>query len=63
VQDLITLNDQWQVSVGGRYDQQKKENADNESFLPKAAILLVLLTRQRFMPVILKASNPKRANR
>jgi iron complex outermembrane receptor protein len=39
IQDLITLNDQWQVSVGGRYDKQSKENANNESFLPKAGIL------------------------
>jgi len=39
VQDLITVNDQWQVSLGGRYDKQSKENADNESFLPKAGIL------------------------
>lgn len=39
VQDLITLNEQWQVSVGGRYDKQVKENADNQSLLPKAAIL------------------------
>ena len=39
LQDLITLNDQWQVSLGGRYDKQSKENADNESFLPKAGIL------------------------
>jgi iron complex outermembrane receptor protein len=39
VQDLITFNDQWQVSLGGRYDKQTKENADNDSFLPKAGIL------------------------
>ncbi len=39
VQDLMTVNDQWQVSLGGRYDKQSKENADNESFLPKAGIL------------------------
>jgi iron complex outermembrane receptor protein len=39
LQDLITLNDQWQVSVGGRYDKQNKEGADNESFMPKAGVL------------------------
>jgi iron complex outermembrane receptor protein len=39
IQDLITLNDQWQVSLGGRYDKQNKENANNESFLPKAGLL------------------------
>ncbi len=39
LQDLITINEQWQVSVGGRYDKQSKENANNESFLPKAGVL------------------------
>ncbi|MBA6231187.1 MULTISPECIES: TonB-dependent siderophore receptor [unclassified Colwellia] len=39
IQDLITLNDQWQVSVGGRYDKQSKKNANNESLLPKAGFL------------------------
>jgi len=39
LQDLITVNEQWQVSLGGRYDKQSKENADNESFLPKAGVL------------------------
>jgi iron complex outermembrane receptor protein len=39
LQDLITLNDQWQISVGGRYDKQSKEGANNESFLPKAGLL------------------------
>lgn len=39
LQDLITLNDNWQVSLGGRYDKQNKENADNESFLPKFGVL------------------------
>ena len=39
IQDLMTINDKWQVSIGGRYDKQKKENADNESFLPKAGVL------------------------
>ena len=38
-QDLMTLNEQWQVAVGGRYDKQKKENANNESFLPKVGVL------------------------
>ena len=25
LQDLVTLNDNWQVSFGGRYDKQNKE--------------------------------------
>lgn len=39
LQDLITLNEYWQVSIGGRYDQQKKEGADSTSLLPKGAVL------------------------
>ncbi|MBE0365735.1 iron complex outermembrane recepter protein [Pseudoalteromonas ulvae UL12] len=39
IQDLMTINDHWQVSVGGRYDKQSKEGADNESFVPKAGVL------------------------
>ena len=39
LQDLITLNDNWQVSFGGRYDKQNKKGADNESFLPKFGVL------------------------
>jgi iron complex outermembrane receptor protein len=39
LQDLITFNDQWQLSLGGRYDKQSKEGADNESVLPKAGLL------------------------
>jgi len=39
LQDLITLNEYWQVSIGGRYDQQKKEGADSASLLPKGALL------------------------
>ncbi|SFD04830.1 TonB-dependent siderophore receptor [Pseudoalteromonas denitrificans] len=39
VQDLVTLNEQWQVSFGGRYDKQNKEGADNESFVPKLGVL------------------------
>ena len=39
IQDLITLNDNWQVSFGGRYDKQNKKGADNESFLPKFGVL------------------------
>jgi len=38
-QDLITLNDQWQVAIGGRFDKQNKEGADNESLLPKVGVL------------------------
>ncbi|RJE71020.1 TonB-dependent receptor [Pseudoalteromonas sp. MSK9-3] len=39
IQDLVTINEQWQVSLGGRYDKQNKEGADNESFLPKGGVL------------------------
>lgn len=38
-QDLMTFSEQWQVSLGGRYDKQAKEGADNESVLPKFAAL------------------------
>lgn len=39
IQDLVTVNEQWQVSFGGRYDKQNKEGADNESFVPKLGVL------------------------
>ncbi|WP_042144843.1 MULTISPECIES: TonB-dependent siderophore receptor [unclassified Pseudoalteromonas] len=39
VQDLVTVNEQWQVSFGGRYDKQNKKGADNESFVPKLGVL------------------------
>ncbi|MBQ4860758.1 TonB-dependent receptor [Pseudoalteromonas sp. MMG013] len=39
VQDLMTINEHWQISLGGRYDKQNKEGADNESFLPKGGVL------------------------
>lgn len=39
IQDLISINDQWQLSVGGRYDKQNKESANNESLVPKVAVL------------------------
>ncbi len=39
IQDLITINQEWQVMVGGRYDKQSKTGADNESALPKAGLL------------------------
>ena len=39
IQDLITINQEWQVMVGGRYDKQSKTGADNESVLPKAGLL------------------------
>ena len=38
-QDLISFNDHWQVAVGGRYDKQNKEGADNQSLLPKVGVL------------------------
>ncbi|SHH72671.1 TonB-dependent siderophore receptor [Ferrimonas marina] len=40
VQDLITLNDQWQVLIGGRYDQQTKGDYDgNSAFLPRVGAI------------------------
>lgn len=33
-QDLITVNEQWQVLLGVRFDKQEKTDADNSSFLP-----------------------------
>jgi len=39
IQDLIDLNDQWQLSLGGRLDTVKRENANSEHFLPKAGLL------------------------
>ena len=39
IQDLITINEQWQFMIGGRYDKQNKEGADNRSLLPKTALL------------------------
>ena len=39
IQDLITINQEWQVMIGGRYDKQSKTGADNESTLPKAGLL------------------------
>ncbi len=39
IQDLITINQEWQVMLGGRYDKQSKTGADNESLLPKAGLL------------------------
>ena len=38
-QDLMSFNEHWQVAIGGRYDKQNKENADNESLLPKVGVL------------------------
>ena len=39
VQDLITFSPQWQLSLGGRYDKQTREDANNESFVPKVGVL------------------------
>ncbi|WOT05227.1 TonB-dependent siderophore receptor [Shewanella youngdeokensis] len=32
VQDLVTINDEWQVLAGVRYDEQKKDGAGNNSY-------------------------------
>ena len=37
--DLMTFNEQWQVAIGGRFDKQSREGADNESLLPKVGVL------------------------
>ena len=39
IQDLISFSPEWQVSLGGRYDKQSKENSNNESFVPKVGVL------------------------
>ncbi|MFD2631367.1 TonB-dependent siderophore receptor [Idiomarina piscisalsi] len=39
IQDLVTFNPQWQLSFGGRYDKQNRENANSESFAPKLGVL------------------------
>ena len=38
-QDLITLTEQWQVVLGGRFDQQHKKGANSDSFVPKFGLL------------------------
>ena len=38
-QDLITVNEQWQVLVGVRFDKQEKTNGDNSSVLPKFGLI------------------------
>jgi iron complex outermembrane receptor protein len=38
-QDLISVNDQWQVLLGVRFDKQEKTNADNYSVLPKFGLI------------------------
>lgn len=38
-QDLITLNEQWQVLLGFRFDKQEKADADNDSVLPKFGVI------------------------
>ncbi|NQZ83992.1 MAG: TonB-dependent receptor, partial [Colwellia sp.] len=38
-QDLITVNEQWQVLLGVRFDKQEKSNADNSSVLPKFGLI------------------------
>ncbi|WP_372857443.1 TonB-dependent siderophore receptor [Pseudoalteromonas sp.] len=39
IQDLISFSPEWQVSLGGRYDKQSKENSNNKSFVPKVGVL------------------------
>ncbi|USD39057.1 TonB-dependent siderophore receptor [Ferrimonas sp. SCSIO 43195] len=41
LQDLITLNENWQLLLGGRYDIQRKEGSgnDSESFVPKVSAI------------------------
>ena len=39
IQDLISFSPAWQLSLGGRYDKQSKENSNNESFVPKVGVL------------------------
>jgi len=39
VQDLVTLNDQWQLLAGVRYDRQDKTDANNNAVLPKFGVI------------------------
>ncbi|MCK8046875.1 TonB-dependent receptor [Shewanella sp. 1CM18E] len=41
LQDLMTINDQWQVLAGVRYDEQKKDGAGNNSYAvsPKFGVI------------------------
>ena len=41
IQDLVTLNDQWQLLAGVRYDEQKKDGAGNNSYAvsPKFGVI------------------------
>ena len=41
IQDLMTLNDQWQLLAGVRYDEQKKDGAGNNSYAisPKFGVI------------------------
>ncbi|RTR36870.1 TonB-dependent siderophore receptor [Shewanella canadensis] len=41
IQDLISINDEWQVLAGVRYDEQKKEGAGNNSYAvsPKFGVI------------------------
>ena len=38
-QDLITFNQQWQLLLGLRYDEQNKTDADSDSLLPKLGLI------------------------
>lgn len=44
IQDLMTLNDQWQLLAGVRYDEQKKDGAGNNSYAvsPKFGVIYSL---------------------
>jgi iron complex outermembrane receptor protein len=39
IQDFISFSPQWQLSLAGRYDKQTREDANNESFIPKVGVL------------------------
>ncbi|WP_394230079.1 TonB-dependent receptor [Shewanella colwelliana] len=41
IQDLVTLNDQWQLLAGVRYDEQKKDGSGNNSYAvsPKFGVI------------------------
>jgi iron complex outermembrane receptor protein len=63
LQDLITINNQWQVSVGARFDKQKKENANNESFLPKAGVLFHSDEKTTFYASYSEGFEPQRSEK
>ncbi|PAJ71741.1 TonB-dependent siderophore receptor [Pseudoalteromonas sp. NBT06-2] len=62
IQDLVSVNEQWQVSFGGRYDKQNKEGADNESFVPKLGVLYHPIESATIYTSYSQSFEPQRSN-